>query len=106
MCIAFGCDFQLAQPTGPAPVEGVSRRFRMRCRTDRAEYQNTAPDETPGMADEPSAIDNMTLASDHCSMDRLPFPEGITFDDVLLIPDYSSVTPDQADTSTRLTRNI
>ncbi|MCP3902797.1 MAG: IMP dehydrogenase [Planctomycetes bacterium] len=32
--------------------------------------------------------------------------EGITFDDVLLVPDYSTVTPDQADTTTRLTRNI
>jgi len=32
--------------------------------------------------------------------------EGVTFDDVLLIPDYSEVTPDQANTSTRLTRNI
>jgi IMP dehydrogenase len=32
--------------------------------------------------------------------------EGITFDDVLLIPAHSSITPDQADTRTRLTRNI
>lgn len=32
--------------------------------------------------------------------------EGITFDDVLLIPEYSAITPDLADTSTRLTRNI
>jgi len=32
--------------------------------------------------------------------------EGITFDDVLLIPEFSRITPDQADTSTRLTRNI
>src|SRR5688572_24658107 len=32
--------------------------------------------------------------------------EGITFDDVLLIPQFSDVTPDKADTSTRLTRNI
>ncbi|MDP6541581.1 MAG: IMP dehydrogenase, partial [Phycisphaerales bacterium] len=32
--------------------------------------------------------------------------EGITFDDVLLVPRYSEVTPDKADTSTRLTRNI
>ena len=32
--------------------------------------------------------------------------EGVTFDDVLLIPDYSDVTPDKADISTRLTRNI
>jgi IMP dehydrogenase len=32
--------------------------------------------------------------------------EGITFDDVLLIPRRSEVMPAQADTSTRLTRNI
>ncbi|MGB0768521.1 MAG: IMP dehydrogenase [Phycisphaeraceae bacterium] len=32
--------------------------------------------------------------------------EGITFDDVLLLPDRSDVVPSQADTSTRLTRNI
>ena len=32
--------------------------------------------------------------------------EGITFDDVLLVPEYSEVTPDETNTSTRLTRNI
>ena len=32
--------------------------------------------------------------------------EGITFDDVLLVPAKSSVLPREADTSTRLTRNI
>ena len=32
--------------------------------------------------------------------------DGITFDDVLLIPQYSEITPDKADISTRLTRNI
>ncbi|MFZ9880691.1 MAG: IMP dehydrogenase, partial [Phycisphaerales bacterium] len=32
--------------------------------------------------------------------------EGITFDDVLLIPAHSRVTPDLADTSTRLTRGV
>ncbi len=32
--------------------------------------------------------------------------EGITFDDVLLIPAYSELTPDLVDTSTRLTRNV
>lgn len=32
--------------------------------------------------------------------------EGITFDDVLLLPARSDVVPSQADTSTRLTRNI
>lgn len=32
--------------------------------------------------------------------------DGITFDDVLLVPAYSEITPEQADTSTVLTRNI
>ena len=32
--------------------------------------------------------------------------EGITFDDVLLIPAKSDFVPSQADTSTTLTRNI
>ncbi|MEM1108083.1 MAG: IMP dehydrogenase [Planctomycetota bacterium] len=32
--------------------------------------------------------------------------DGITFDDVLLLPARSDVVPDQTDTSTRLTRNI
>ena len=32
--------------------------------------------------------------------------EGITFDDVLLVPRYSEVLPRDADTSTRLTRNL
>ena len=39
-------------------------------------------------------------------MERLSIPEGITFDDVLLIPQRSSVTPDQTDLSTNLTRRI
>ncbi len=33
-------------------------------------------------------------------------PEGLTFDDVLLIPDYSEVLPTEVDTRTRLTRTI
>ena len=33
-------------------------------------------------------------------------PEGLTFDDVLLIPSKSAVLPTQVDTRTRLTRNI
>ena len=37
--------------------------------------------------------------------DRM-FGEGITFDDVLLIPARSSVLPKDADTSTQLTRNV
>lgn len=32
--------------------------------------------------------------------------EGLTFDDVLLVPDYSEVMPREVDTSTQLTRNI
>ena len=32
--------------------------------------------------------------------------EGFTFDDVLLVPDYSEVLPSEVDTSTRLTRTI
>ena len=38
-------------------------------------------------------------------MERI-FDDGITFDDVLLIPQYSEVTPDLVDTGTRLTRTI
>src|ERR1700720_4662767 len=33
-------------------------------------------------------------------------PEGLTFDDVLLLPGKSSVLPTQADTRTRLARNV
>ena len=32
--------------------------------------------------------------------------EGLTFDDVLLVPDYSEVLPHEADLRTRLTRDI
>ena len=32
--------------------------------------------------------------------------EGITFDDVLLVPQYSEVTPNMSDLSTQLTKNI
>jgi IMP dehydrogenase len=39
-------------------------------------------------------------------MEHKIIQDGITFDDVLLIPEYSEVTPDRVDTSTRLTRNI
>ncbi|MCH2137461.1 MAG: IMP dehydrogenase [Phycisphaerales bacterium] len=39
-------------------------------------------------------------------MEHLQIPEGITFDDVLLVPQRSDVTPDATDTSTQLTRNI
>src|SRR5260370_12165162 len=33
-------------------------------------------------------------------------PPGLTFDDVLLLPAYSAVLPNEADTATRLSRNI
>ena len=39
-------------------------------------------------------------------MDHKIILDGITFDDVLLIPAYSELTPDMVDTSTRLTRSI
>jgi IMP dehydrogenase len=39
-------------------------------------------------------------------MIETPLPEALTFDDVLLVPDYSEVVPTDVDVSTRLTRNI
>jgi IMP dehydrogenase len=39
-------------------------------------------------------------------MEQRILQDGLTFDDVLLVPQYSEVTPDQVDTSTALTRNI
>lgn len=39
-------------------------------------------------------------------MDSRFLQEGITFDDVLLVPAYSEVTPDRVETRTRLTRNV
>ena len=60
----------------------------------------------------PRGFDSASVLCDHCLMEHLPrnfakiVAEGITFDDVLLVPEYSDVTPDKADTSTRLTRNI
>ncbi|MHC5002249.1 MAG: IMP dehydrogenase [Planctomycetota bacterium] len=39
-------------------------------------------------------------------MEHKRIEDGVTFDDVLLVPQFSSITPDKADTSTRLTRNI
>ena len=38
-------------------------------------------------------------------MDRI-IGEGLTFDDVLIVPRYSEVLPSQVDITTRLTRNI
>ncbi len=39
-------------------------------------------------------------------MEQQNIPDGITFDDVFLVPQYSDVTPDETRTSTLLTRNI
>jgi IMP dehydrogenase len=39
-------------------------------------------------------------------MEHKRIEEGITFDDVLLVPTASDITPDLADTTSRLTRNI
>ncbi len=39
-------------------------------------------------------------------MEHKVVQDGVTFDDVLLIPERSAITPDQASTGTRLTRNI
>jgi len=39
-------------------------------------------------------------------MERVHITEGITFDDVLLVPQYSEIVPDMADTTARLTRTI
>lgn len=39
-------------------------------------------------------------------MEKLNISDGITFDDVLLVPRFSDITPDLADTTTRLTNQI
>ncbi|MCX6554946.1 MAG: IMP dehydrogenase [Candidatus Aminicenantes bacterium] len=38
--------------------------------------------------------------------DKIIAAEGLTFDDVLLVPDYSEVLPNQADTATKFSRHI
>jgi IMP dehydrogenase len=40
------------------------------------------------------------------SKDKIVSAEGLTFDDVLLVPDYSEVLPNQADTVTFFSRHI
>jgi len=52
------------------------------------------------------SVDNGARSSETHSMEHKIVQDGVTFDDVLLIPALSSVTPDHADTATRLTRNI
>ncbi len=39
-------------------------------------------------------------------MTDIDFVEALSFDDVLLVPDYSAILPDEVDTKTRLTRNL
>src|SRR3954471_24596461 len=39
-------------------------------------------------------------------MIHFPVPEALTFDDVLLLPGFSDVVPAEANTKTRLSRNI
>jgi len=39
-------------------------------------------------------------------MSELPFPEGLTFDDVLLVPRHSDVLPKEARLSTRFSRDV
>ena len=39
-------------------------------------------------------------------MSDLVFEEGLSFDDVLLIPEYSSILPDEVQTHTRLTKEL
>lgn len=53
-------------------------------------------------------VDRVQGGRDHPQMEHHTkiSQDGITFDDVLLIPAYSEMTPDLAETSTRLTRNI
>ncbi len=54
-----------------------------------------------------SGVIDIRAAGGHCSKmeDRIAL-EGVTFDDVLLLPRWSEVTPDLVDVSTRLTANI
>ncbi len=39
-------------------------------------------------------------------MSKIVFEEGLSFDDVLLVPDYSAILPDEVTTRTRLTKNL
>ena len=46
------------------------------------------------------------MALDTSVMDRMTIAEAYAFDDVLLVPAYSTVLPNATDTRTRLTREI
>ena len=39
-------------------------------------------------------------------MSNIISEDGLSFDDVLLVPEYSAVLPDQVETGTRLTKEI
>jgi len=68
------------------------------CRDGLEEYHASAAAGMP--------LDGSDESSDHLQMEDKISQDGITFDDVLLIPRFSTVSPASADTSTRLTRNI
>ena len=46
------------------------------------------------------------MNGNHSHIDQQQFREALTFDDVLLVPGYSEVTPKDIDTSTNLTKSI
>jgi IMP dehydrogenase len=49
---------------------------------------------------------DLTTISPSLSETGLGIATALTFDDVLLVPQHSTVVPSQVDVSTRLTRNI
>ena len=51
-------------------------------------------------------FDTRGSARDHLQMEQKIIQEGITFDDVLLVPAYSELAPSEAETQTRLTKAI
>jgi IMP dehydrogenase len=54
----------------------------------------------------PIDVDSGPGDRDDCQMERKTILDGVTFDDVLLIPAYSAIVPAEAQVATRLTRNI
>src|SRR5205085_2068481 len=67
----------------------------------------SASEGTGGTKDKFVALDTPAARSYSCSMDHPKIlTDGITFDDVLLIPSRSDFVPADASTATRLTRNI
>ena len=59
-----------------------------------------------GRFPEPRSVDEREPRGDHLQMEQKILQDAITFDDVLLVPAYSEITPESADPSTRLTRRI